>query len=164
MSATIPQFEALLTSMGSDVTYHKEEGGVPCPCRTPEGFRDPAWHLANPLEPVCNEEGILPEVVTDVIVKASVQPATIGQRGRAAERANALLGDVQRDDHFGIFPVTWGGVTLDFSDFSDSGDDFIVYDSRRFLVVACDKIPDVDGDPNHHWEVGLRLVKNTRPE
>jgi len=149
--------------MGSDVVYHREEPGTVCPCRTPEGFRDPAWHKAHPLDPVCNEEGILPGTVTNTVVKASVQPATIGLRGRAAERANALLGEVQRDDHFGIFPVKWGATTLDFSAFSDSGDDFIVYDSRRFLVVASDKIPDIDGDPNGHWEVGLRLIKTARP-
>lgn len=149
--------------MGSDVTYHREEGLTPCPCRTPEGFRDPSWHVANPAAPVCNEEGFLPTTVTTITVKAVVQPATIGQRGRAAERVNALLGDVQRDDHFGIFPCEWGGKTLDLSAFVDMESNFIVYDNRRFLVVAADKIPDVDGDPNHHWEVGLRLVKTARP-
>ena len=295
MTATIPQLVELLNTMGSDVMYHREEPGSPCPCLTPEGFRDPAWHrthvqgdsIYTPLpvslqaavdnafantqqpdgidvaiffawvvdqyttlvvntygrgftdyteamqslvdagvstaqtdwgllgsskvdgagrqwffstipgvaldnypdmtttshtaatgdfnmqsigvaktqymtNPMCNEEGIIP-FVTTAPVKASIQPATLGQRGRAAERANQLLGEIQRDDHFGIFPVTWGGVTLDFSAFSDSGDDFIVYDGRRFLVVAADKIPDIDGDPNHHWEVGLRLIKSKRP-
>lgn len=163
MSRTAPQLVSMLTTMGSDVTYHRESGGVECPCRTPEGFRDPQWHKDNPLPPVCNEEGMLPGVVTNALVKASVQPATIGLRGRAAERANALLGDVQRDDHFGIFPVTWGGTTLDFEGFGDAGDDYILYDGRRFLVVSSDKIPDIDGDPNGHWEVGLRRVGAARP-
>lgn len=80
----------------------------------------------------------------------------------AAERVSDLLGDIQRNDHIGIFPVEWNGNTLDFSTFSEAGEDFILYDGRRFLVVAADKIPDVDGDPNHHWEVGLRLVRTAR--
>lgn len=160
---TLNSFNHILNTMGSDVIVHQETGGTPCPCLTPEGFRDPSWHRDHPDEPVCNEEGILPGAILNVVVKAAVQPATGGQRTRAAERSNALLGEVQKDDHLGIFPVRWGGVVLDFSTFSDSGDDYIVYDNRRFLVVASDKIPDVDGDPNHHFELGLRLVKSERP-
>lgn len=163
MTATVPRFLALLNQMGSDVIYHRESGGTPCPCLTPEGFRDPQWHIDHPLEPVCNENGMLPASIVNVTVKASVQPATIGQRGRAAERVNVLLGDIQRDDAFGIFPIEWNGVTLDFRSFGDEGDDFIVYDNRRFIVVAADKVPDTDGDPNHHWEVGLRLAEGARP-
>lgn len=163
MTRTVPAFLALLDTMGSDVIYHREEGGTPCPCLTPEGFRDPEWHRDNPLAPVCNEDGLLPATVTNVTVKASVQPATIGLRGRAGERINALLGEVERDDHFGIFPVTSNGITLDFHAFGDVGDDFIVYDNRRYIVVSADKIPDVDGDANHHWEVGLRLAEGSRP-
>lgn len=159
MTRTIGTLNQMLNTMGSNVLYHKEEGGTPCPCLTPEGFRDPAWHIANPGAPVCNEEGMLPGTVTDVIVKATVQPVTGGVRGRAAERISALMPDVQRDDHFGVFPVEWNGTTLAFRDFSDSsGDDYVIYDGRRFFVVASDKVPDIDGDPNHHWEVGLRLV------
>lgn len=260
MSKTIPAFTAMLNMMGSDVHYHVEEGGVACPCLTPEGFRDPAWHLAHPflpidpltyqlgitwmydgqynghiwaiwnnieagaknlgadfgsvvnltdlgtgyaridgvnpptldpftgyltttltqythqftpnvplnggdaqVTPICNEEGVLPATVRDVLVKASVQPATIGQRGRAAERISQLLGEIQRDDHFGIFPCEWNGTELDFFEFIGIESNYIVYDNRRFFVVGADKIPDVDGDPNHHWELALRLVKSTRP-
>lgn len=163
MTRTLPAFTAMLNMMGSDVTYHREEGGVPCPCLTPEGFRDPAWHLANPLAPVCNEEGMLPGVIVNAVVKASVQPATIGLRGRAAERIQQILGSIERDDHFGVFPCEWGGTTLDFTEFVNVESNFVIYDGRRFFVVAADKIPDIDGDPNHHWELGLRLVKNTRP-
>lgn len=277
MSRTIPAFKAMLDLMGSDVTYHKEQG-YPCLCNSPEGFRDPLWHgewaagapslrtdalgpnqflagwhvtyYITPLDwpiggqvvdfdvpsngttiyledfsaidgrygvgiwrqltppggvpgpvvlinnysgiavsapgyswqdyaplnstgltttdpsyfvPVCNEEGMLTYVIEDITVKAAVQPATIGQRGRAAERIIQILGTVQRDDHYGIFPCESNGVSLNFYDFIDVESNFIVYDNRRFLVVAADKIPDVDGDPNHHWEVGLRLVKSTRP-
>lgn len=96
-------------------------------------------------------------------VKAAIQPATGGQRARISERINSLLGDVQEDDHFGIFPVTWGTNTLDFNGWRESGDDYILYDNRRFIVVSSDKVPDIDGDPNHHWECGLRLVKSERP-
>jgi hypothetical protein len=155
---------ALLTDGGSDAVYHREEGGVPCPCRTPEGFRDPQWHIDNPTEPVCNEAGMLPGVVTNLAVKAFVQPATVGMRTlRSAERIQEMFGEVQRDDHFGVFPCVWNGTTLDFNDWSLVGDDYVLYDNRRFIVVASDKIADVDGDPNHHWEVALRNVKVERP-
>jgi hypothetical protein len=162
VTATIPEFHRMLEMMGSDVTFHREEGGVPCPCRTPEGFRDPAWHRANPTEPVCNEQGFINIVVTEAIVKAAVQPATGGQRRLVNERADVLLGDVQRDDRIGIFPVEWNGTTLDFDDWSEAGEDYILHDGKRYISVAADKVPDVDGDPNHHWEVGLRLVRTAR--
>ena len=158
MTVTVETFQSLLLTMGSDVTYHREEGGVFCPCRTPEGFRDPAWHKAHPLEPVCNEQGVLAPDITEFGVKASVQPVR-GSTRRVAERAIELFGEVEQDDHLGIFPVEWQGNTLDFAKWSDAGEDYIVYDGRRFVVVAADKLPDVDGDPNHHWEVGLRLLK-----
>jgi hypothetical protein len=150
--------------MGSSVVFHREEGGIDCPCLTREGFRDPAWHDLNPAEPVCNEKGKIEVAVVSLVVRASIQPATIGQRGRAAERVNQLLGTLERDDHFGIFPVSWAGVALDFREWSEAGEDFILYDDRRYIVVGADKVPDVDGDPEHHWEVGLRLVKTARPD
>jgi hypothetical protein len=158
MSATVPRFLAVLTKMGSDVLVHSESGATPCPCRTPEGFRDLEWHAANPLAPMCNENGIL-SVKTEFYVKAAVQPVS-AMRGRLApERLESLfLGEVQTDDHLGIFPITWGGNSPNFHDWGTSGDDFIIYDGRRYVVVASDKMPDVDGDPNHHWELGLRLV------
>lgn len=161
LSATVAQLEALLLQMGSNVTYHREDGGVACPCRTPEGFRDPAWHRANPLAPICNEQGYL-VVATEFQVKASIQPAISGL-SRAAQRSNDLLGEVKQDDHLGVFPCTWQGHTLDFDSWSAAGEDFIVYDGKRYVIVAADKLPDIDGDPSHHWEVGLRLVKTARP-
>lgn len=164
MTATIPQLVSLLNQAGSNVIYHREQGGTPCPCRTPEGFRDPSWHIANPLAPVCNEEGFLNVVVTEFTVKAAVQPvATTRGLGRAAERVESLFGEVQEDDHLGIFPVVWDGNTLDFANWSTAGEDYITYDGRRFMAISSDKLPDIDGDPNHHFEVGLRLVKTGRP-
>jgi hypothetical protein len=70
---------------------------------------------------------------------------------------------VQSDDKLGVFPCEWYGSTLDFDNWSDAGEDFVVYDDRRFMVVAADKLPDIDGNPNHHYEVGLRLMKTERP-
>ena len=151
----------MLNTMGSNVTFHREQGGVACPCRTPEGFRDPAWHRANPAEPVCNEEGFL-AVVTEFVVKASVQPAAYGYR-RGESRAEDLLGEIERDDKLGIFPCEWNGQAVNFDNWSDAGEDYILYDGRRYTSVQADKVPDIDGDPNHHWEVGLRLIKTARP-
>lgn len=158
MTATVDAFQALLNEMGSNVTYHREEGGVFCPCLSPEGFRSPAWHLANPGEPVCNERGVLAPDIIEEVVRASVQPVR-GSTRRVGERAIELFGTVEQDDHLGVFPVTWNGTRLDFSEWSDATEDYILYDGRRFTVVAADKLPDVDGDPDHHWEVALRLIK-----
>lgn len=162
MTVTIPTFLAMLEDHGSDVVYHSESGGTECPCRTREGNRDPAWHLEHPAEPVCNELGMLP-VEVEFSVKASVQPMTGGIRRRDSERISAMFpGEVKADDHLGIFPCEWNGHTLDFGAFSDTGEDYIVYNGRRFVVVSSDKLPDVDGDPNHHWELGLRLSTTVR--
>lgn len=164
MTATIAKFIAMLSAHGSDVVYHREHGGVVCPCRTYEGNRDPQWHIDHPSEPVCNELGMLP-VVTQFTVKAAVQPISAGgiRRSRPDELVNRLFpAEVQQDDHIGVFPVTWGGNQLEFDLFTDTGESYIIYDGRRFTVVAHDKLPDVDGDPNHHWEIGLRLVDPAR--
>lgn len=161
VTTTIAKFHAILEGMGSDVTFHREEGGIACPCRTPEGFRDPAWHRANPLAPICNEQGFINIVVTEALVKASVQPAVSGIR-RFNERANELLGEIERDDMLGIFPCEWDGTVIDFTDWSEAGEDYVLYDGHRYVAVSADKVPDVDGDPDHHWEVGLRLVRTAR--
>src|ERR1043166_1410174 len=145
MASTLAAFIAMLNQMGSDVTYHREEGGTLCPCVSPGGFRSPAWHLANPLAPVCNEKGLLNVSTTSLVVKAAVQPLR-DSRLRNNERLLSLFGEIQQDDHLGVFPVNWLGTPLNFYDWSDSGEDYIVYDGRRFMVAAADKLPDIDGD------------------
>jgi hypothetical protein len=57
--STVQDFISMIKTHGSVVTYHRDTDWIPCPCLTPEGFRDPEWHLAHPLEPVCNEAGDL---------------------------------------------------------------------------------------------------------
>lgn len=162
MTATIAKLNDILLKHGSTVTCHREYGGTVCPCRTREGNRDPAWHLANPGAPKCNEAGMLP-VVEQFTVKASIQPITGSLQRRNAERILGFFpGEVESDDHIGVFPVTWEGHTLDFSLWLDTGTDYVLYDNRRFIVVSHDKLPDIDGDPNHHWECGLRLANPVR--
>lgn len=161
MTVTVDRFHTILDRVGSIVTYHTEDGGVPCPCRTEEGFRDPTYHRANPEATPCNEQGFI-AVVTEFVVRAAIQPAVTGLT-RAAQRSNDLLGAIQSDDRIGVFPCEWDGNTLDFSNFSDAGEDFIIYDGKRYMVVAADKLADIDGQTSHHWECGLRLVKSSRP-
>jgi len=159
MNSTKPMLVRMLNSMGSDVTFHREDDGTPCPCRTPEGFRDPAWHKAHPTEPVCNEQGFLTTPV-EIVVKAAIQPVRIGPAlSRLNQVADKLLGDVQIDDKLGVFPCVWDGFRLDFEGWSEAGEDFILYDGNRYTAVAYDKLPDVNGDPDHHWGVGLRLLR-----
>jgi hypothetical protein len=83
---------------------------------------------------------------------------------RGADRINDLLGDVRSDDRIGIFPCEASGITISFNDWSDGGEDYIVYDGRRYMSVQADKLADIDGTPDHHWEVGLRLMDAARPE
>lgn len=152
----------VLQEIGTDVLYHREQGGTPCPCRTPEGFRDPAYHHINPLEPECNEQGFLDAVTQNFIVKASIQGA-LTRYFRMAQRPERDFGWIERDDKIGIFPITWAGNTLDFKRWSDGGEDFVEYDDDRYTVVVADKMPNVNGSPEGHWEVGLRLIKPDRP-
>src|SRR4051812_9761138 len=154
---TVNRFIALLSSHGSDALFHRVDSLVPCPCRTPEGFRDPEWHDAHPLEPVCNEAGYLPDVghTISVAVKAFVQPIQSTRATRlSTEYLTQMFGEIQADDHLGIFPVAWAGKTIDFRNWSQAGEDYVEYDGQRFLCVNANLIPDPsDGNPRHHWEV-----------
>lgn len=156
-------FKQTLEDMGSDVIFHREEGGTLCPCITAQGFRDPEWHLAHPSDPVCNETGHLAGTVTEFSFKASMQPAFFRGSTRFAERQEELLGIVQEDDFIGILPVDWNGHVIDLEDWSSVGEDYLLYDGRRFTVVSNDMMPDIDGNPRHHQEAGLRLIKADRP-
>lgn len=259
--STLTALHETLEQMGSDVTFHREDAGTPCPCRTPEGFRDINWHrihpepidyaapivaeappanyglvvivtptppyevqnrpiaavddadfftqvglsptdviewynvnsvkiytlnhqgyftyfgesaplyeppedvvdsqFVHPAPPLCNEQGFQSIILASVVTKASIQPAVSGLY-RTGQRANALLGDVLRGDKIGIFPCAWAGVTIDFDNWSTAGEDYILYDGDRYIAVSADKLPDTDGNPNHHWEVGLRLARTAR--
>lgn len=166
--STVSQMNALFLVRGSDVRYCRVDSLIPCPCRTPEGFRDPAWHLAAPPgTPNCNEEGMLPDPAgtVDITVKGFVQPIQSTRATRlSTEALAALFGNVEADDHLGIFPIAWSSRILNFYEWSLSGEDFIEYDGRRYTVVNANKIPDPeDGNPNHHWEVGLRLISSDDP-
>lgn len=160
--STVPQFISLLSAKGSDVLFHRDDSMVACPCRTPEGFRDPVWHLDNPLAPVCNEAGMLPGGGTvELTVKAFVQPIQSTRATRLqSELIQAMFGEIQSDDHLGIFPIEWNNVILNFSGWGRSGEDFIIYNGNKYTVVNVNVIPDPDdGNPNHHTEVALRLVQ-----
>lgn len=160
----VAKFLRLLLRDGSAATYHREAGAVVCPCRTSLGYRDLKWHKDNPGAPVCNEQGFVTVNVTQVGVRAFVQPVQAGAvRRLTTEYVQQLFGEVQTDDHLGIFPLSWGGVPLNFYDWSQAGEDFVLYDQRRYVVVSANKIPDPSGGGLHHWEVGLRLVKLARP-
>jgi len=135
---------------------------TPCPCRTPEGFRDPEWHDQFPSYTVCNEDGMLDNVQApvDLTVKAFVQPIQSTRATRLqTEYFTQMFGEVEGDDHLGIFPCEWQGTNLDFEDWPQTGASYILYNNRKFLVVNANLIPDPsDGNPHHHWEVGLRLI------
>lgn len=156
----VARFLSLLARTGSDVRFHRDDSLVPCPCRTPEGFRDPIWHLQNPLAPVCNENGMLPGASTDVIVKAFMQPIQSTRATRlSTEQLQQMFGEIQADDHLGIFPVEWASTVLDFRDWGRAGEDYVEYDGRKFIVINSNLIPDPsDGNPAHHWEIGARLI------
>jgi hypothetical protein len=159
---TKQDFLGLLNQYGSSVRFHRADSVIPCPCRTPEGFRDPEWHDENPEAPVCNEEGMLPDptATVDVIVKAFVQPSQTTRSTRmSAEYLQTMFGEIQEGDHIGIFPESWRGQMLEFYEWSQSGEDWLEYNGRNYTVVAANLIPEPDtGDPRGHWECGLRLI------
>lgn len=153
-------FNALAQSNGSNAIFHRDDASVPCPCLTPEGNRDPIWHILNPTEPVCNEAGMLPGSPIHLTVKAFVQPIQSTRATRlSSEILTAMFGEVQADDHLGIFPVSWAGVALNFYDWGRAGEDWVEYDGRTYTVVNANKLPGPEGMTDHHWEVALRLSK-----
>jgi hypothetical protein len=157
---TVGQFLSLLATNGSNVRYRRQDSTTPCPCRTPEGFRDPIWHLQNPAQPVCDVNGMLPGAITDITVKAFMQPIQSTRATRlSTEQLLQMFGEIQADDHLGIFPIQWSSTTLNFRNWGRAGEDFVEYDGQRFTVVNANKIPDPsDGNPDHHWEIGCRLI------
>lgn len=159
---TKPQFLSILGIGGSDAIYHRTDETNPCPCRTPEGYRDPIWHLQHPNATMCNEAGFLPSANDKTIsVKAFVQPI---QSTRATRLRSEYLieefGEIEAGDHLGIFPLEWIGTTLNFYDWGSSAEDYVEVGGRRFTVVHANKIPDPSGGDFQHWEVGLRLISS----
>ena len=164
--STVARFLGLLETHGSPAIYRRVDSLIACPCRTPEGFRDPQWHMAQPTPkpPLCNEAGFLPDpaATKEAVVKAFIQPI---QSTRATRLNIEILmegwGDIEADDHLGILPYQYAGITLNFYDWGRSGEDWVQYNGRRFTVINANLIPDpADGNEKHHWEVGLRLIND----
>jgi hypothetical protein len=155
-------FIGLLNLHGSTVKYHRDDSLVICPCVTPEGFRDPEWHDANPAAPVCDERGYLHDdaETTEILIKGFVQPSQSTRATRMSpEYLQDMFGEIQVGDHIGLFPESWEGTVLSFYDWSQSGEDWIEYNGRFYFAVAAHLLAAPDtGDPRHHWEVGLRLI------
>lgn len=162
--SSIASFLTLVNAHGSSVVFHRDDSTTLCPCLTPEEARDPEWHAAHPLEPVCNEAGRLPNSseITNITVKAFVQPIQSTRATRLqTEFIDRTFSEIHSDDHLGIFPVVWLGKRLEFQDWSQRGEDYITYNGQRFMCVNANLIPDPDdGNPEHHWEVGLRLISD----
>lgn len=114
-----------------------------------------------PIPVLCNEAGEISNPL-DFFVKAFVQPIQSTRATRlSTEYLQEVFGVIEADDHLGIFPVVWSGTRLDFRDWSQHGDDFVEYDGQRFFVVNANMIPDPgDGNPEHHWEIGLRVIRS----
>lgn len=161
---TVSQFDALVSAHGSDVLYSRSDAMISCPCRTPEGFRDPEWHYVNPTQQVCDEDGMLPDSANTLVlmVKAFVQPIQSTRATRLqTEYFTQMFGEVEADDHLGIFPCAWQGHELNFSDWPQTASSFVSYVNQPFLIVNANLIPDPsDGNPRHHWECGLRLISD----
>jgi hypothetical protein len=158
--STIPQFKNLLAAKASNAIFHRDDSTIPCPCRTPEGYRDPFWHLEHPTEPDCNEAGFLPGDTIHMTVKAFIQPIQSTRATRLqTEMLLQMFGEIQSDDHLGIFPMDWEGQDLNFESWGASGEDYIEYNGNKYTSVNINIIPDPDdGNPNHHQEIALRLI------
>lgn len=149
-------FLNLINRRGVNVTYHKETDSLPCPCRTPEGYRDPEWHLNNPSSPECNNNGYLFNSV-EFITRAIIIPASSG--GRKARDLVQVFGEIKTDDQIGAFPLSSGSNKLDFNSFTMTGADYVVYHGHQFIVLGATLIPDPH-DPSviHHQECAMRRM------
>jgi hypothetical protein len=157
---TTSDFLSIVEQGGSSVLFHRSPEDNPCPCRTPEGYRDPIWHLQHPDEAMCNEAGFLPsQSDVTISIKGFVQPIQSTRATRLrSERVLEDFAEVETGDHLGIFPATWAGVGIDFSEWGVSGEDYVEWEGRRLTVVHANIIADPDGGEFHHWEVGLRQI------
>lgn len=167
---SIQSFISLTERKGSNALFHRDYSSIPCPCRTPEGYRDPAWHLANPDFPVCNMGGFLPandNEIVNIAIKGFIQPL-LGQGRRIQQTVGQfeeMLGNIEVSDHYCMFPVTWGGSLLDFSNWSRTGDEYIEYIGQyfthRFIITGATLIPDpATGEMGHHWECLAKIQEN----
>jgi hypothetical protein len=158
----VQQFHKRLVRNASTVVFHRDDSTTECPCRTPEGNRDPIWHAQHPMAQVCNEAGFLPDAAFEMEVKAFVQPIQSTRATRLTdEYLVQMFGQVEANDHLGIFPCEWNGREITFDNWGSSGEDYVVYAGKRFTVVNVNTIPDPsDGNPFHHHEVGLRLIED----
>jgi hypothetical protein len=163
---SVTTFLQLLEARGTRLLISRSNQGVVCPCRTPEGFRDPIWHLENPSEPVCDEEGYLSEgspIRDNHEIRAFIQPVQSSRATRlSTERLIQLFGEIQADDHLCIMPVTWGGWTVDIDNWGRGGDDVIkdIQLDAYYMLVNFNYIYDpTTRDVLHHIEVGLRLIR-----
>lgn len=112
--------------------------------------------------PECNDDAIIP-VIFERKVKGFVQPAFISTRSRSNQILIEQFGEMQADDHIGVFPLQYENYQLDFTDWSDAGSDWIEFNGLRFIAVAWNLLPAPDdASVNHHWEVALRRINNDR--
>jgi hypothetical protein len=145
---------------GIPVKVHIENDIRPCPCVTPEGFRDPLWHLANPDAPECNNAGYITGG-TDYIVNGFILPAA--SRGQI-NYITEMFGEIRTGDRIGVLPVSAGNYTFDFSTWDSAGENFIYAQGNQYQVVGYTLIPSPDNtNIPHHWELALRLQNPVRP-
>lgn len=77
----------------------------------------------------------------------------------APEYLTAMFGEFQEGDSIGIFPESWRGTLLNFYEWGQSGEDWLLFNGRYFRVVAGNLFPAPDtGEARHHWEIGMRLI------
>lgn len=103
-------------------------------------------------------------ILEDRDIKGFVQPAFISTRSRSNQLLMESFGEIQADDHIGIFPIMYNNFEIDFSDWSNSGTDWIEFNGMRFIAVAWNQLPAPDNTSvNHHWEIALRRVNEDEP-
>lgn len=156
------QTDLIIATRGSMVTVHVEQNASVCPCRTPEGFRDPIWHKTNPLAPQCNAEAYIQSAI-EYNLMALVMPAS--SRG-SINYLTQLFGEIKTNDHVGVFPVLINGeVNVDYSQWDRSGSNYILYNGLKFFVAGWNLLPNpYNTKVMDHWELGLRLMNPLVPD
>lgn len=122
-----------ITRYGQSATLHVTDLGTRCPCFDEStGYGDLHWHIQNPDNPDCNEEGYIDSDNVETSLKAFILPASDISAKGLEEIILANIGKVRQDEYVYI-------GKSDVNIFNLKETDYLTYNNRKWKI----KNPDV---------------------